>query len=83
MHLDFYIDSLKIAIECQGIQHFQLCEFFKYTEEPFERDKRKKELCNEHGIEVIYFSDTKYIDDYELGILHTDVNDIIKLLLDK
>ena len=87
MHLDFYIDSLKVAIECQGIQHFQLCEFYKFTEETFElykqRDKRKKELCNEHGIEVIYFSDIKYVDDYELGILHTDVNDIIKLLLDK
>ena len=75
MRLDFYIDRLKIAIECQGTQHFQLCEFYKFTQDTFElykqRDARKKELCNEHGIEIIYFSDMKYVDDFELGTLYS------------
>lgn len=59
--IDFYIDELKIAIECQGIQHFEEVSFFDShnLEQRIQLDKRKKELCSEHGIEIIYYTDCK------------------------
>lgn len=84
MYLDIYIDSIKTAIECQGPQHFHMCEFYSYTEETFElykqRDARKKQLCEEHHIRVIYYSNKKYVDNYELGTLYTDKEEIIRLV---
>ena len=64
MKLDFYLPKYSLAIECQGIQHFEPVDFAnkgkKWAEELFIknqlRDKIKKELCNENGVEVIYFS---------------------------
>lgn len=63
MHLDFYLPRHNIAIECQGIQHYVERCFsvdksnaaveFKQTQL---RDKLKKQLCEEHGIKMLYFS---------------------------
>ena len=63
--LDFYIPSKKIAIECQGEQHFKPIKHFggniafKIQQE---RDKRKKMLCEKHNIKIIYYSKEKNID---------------------
>lgn len=61
--LDFYLSDYNIAIECQGIQHFMPIEYFG-GEEAFlitqERDKRKKRLCKENNVELIYFLDKKF-----------------------
>jgi len=54
--LDFYIPKYNIAIECQGIQHFENRDFFEPLEIIQERDKLKKQLCEEHGIKVLYYS---------------------------
>jgi very-short-patch-repair endonuclease len=62
-HLDFYLPDYKIAIECQGIQHFEPRERFGGKEEfvnTLERDKRKKEKCIENNINIIYYS-SEYI----------------------
>lgn len=63
MSLDFYIEDKKIAIECQGIQHFDGKYFWpteRGKEKEFlriqERDELKKKLCEEHGIRIIYYS---------------------------
>lgn len=59
MFLDFFLPEYGVAIECQGGQHFaptQLFggeEFYKLT---LERDAAKKKLCEEHGINILYFS---------------------------
>lgn len=59
MFLDFFLPDYGVAIECQGGQHFaptQLFggeEFYKLT---LERDEAKKKLCEEHGINILYFS---------------------------
>lgn len=53
LELDFYIPELKIAIECQGLQHFQPVDFSGKGEEwakqqfdkAIERDNRKRILC--------------------------------------
>ena len=61
--LDFYLSEYNIAIECQGMQHFMPVEHFGGEENFISiqgRDKRKKRLCKENGVELIYFLDKKY-----------------------
>jgi very-short-patch-repair endonuclease len=61
--LDFYLPQYNIAIECQGEQHFEPVEHFggeKEFEITKERDIRKKNLCSEHGIKILYFSNLKH-----------------------
>lgn len=61
--LDFYIPSLNIAIECQGVQHFIDIEHFgrKHSlSERIDRDRLKKKLCNEHNVKLIYYLKNEY-----------------------
>ena len=59
MYLDFFLPEYGVAIECQGGQHFSPTElfggedFYKIT---IERDKMKKQLCEQHRINVLYYS---------------------------
>lgn len=62
MYLDFFIPDYGVAVECQGIQHFEAFEVWGGEDGLKERqyhDALKKKLCIEHGIEIIYFSDLK------------------------
>jgi very-short-patch-repair endonuclease len=80
--LDFYLPKLNIVIECQGIQHFEIIEHFggqKNYEIRVKRDKLKKQLCDEHGIELIYFTHEKVEEPY-LGKVFTDINDLIEYI---
>ena len=56
-HLDFYLPKLNIGIECQGIQHYK-CDSFFGKNGKFElikkRDKKKKILCEENNVKLIY-----------------------------
>lgn len=61
-HLDFYLPEHKIAIECQGDQHYKPIEYFGGEESLrgyMERDARKLNRCNEHGIKILYYSKSK------------------------
>jgi len=57
--LDFYIPSKKIAIECQGEQHYQSVKIFgglkKFVKQK-KLDMQKKKLCSENHIKIIYFT---------------------------
>ncbi len=74
MRLDFYLPDYNIAIECQGIQHFEPVDFAgkgkRWASEVFKktliRDKKKKELCEENNIRLLYFSNLKYNYPYEV-----------------
>ena len=71
--LDFYLQQYNIAIECQGIQHFESVDFFggkKHLEYIQQLDARKKQLCEEHGIKLYYIN---YNDDVE-----TKLKEILK-----
>lgn len=62
--LDFYIPSLKIAIECQGIQHYEPIELFGGKESfnaQVRRDEKKRELCEQNDVTMIYY--THYHDN--------------------
>ena len=59
LELDFYLLENNIAIECQGIQHFEPIDIFG-GEEKFkyriENDNRKRKLCEENGVKLLYYS---------------------------
>ena len=67
--LDFYLPDYHIAIECQGIQHFKPNEHFGGDDgfnNTTERDKHKKELCEENNIAIIYYANYSYDFPYEV-----------------
>lgn len=70
-HLDFYLPQYHIGIECQGEQHYKPTNFgFKNDEKrlqenfdkQIQRDLKKKKLCEENGIKLLYYTKYKNID---------------------
>ncbi len=60
--LDFFIPALSIAIEYQGAQHFKPVERFggkAAFRETQLRDARKRKLCKENGVRLVYFTFTE------------------------
>lgn len=80
--LDFYLPDYNIAIECQGGQHFKPVELFggeKQFEEQIERDIRKKMLCEQHNVKLIYFThekNTPYECINNVGILIKKIREL-------
>ena len=64
--LDFYLPDYNIAIECQGIQHFEPKDFFggdNGLELIIKRDNKKLNKCLTNNIEMIYVIDNeKFLD---------------------
>lgn len=64
-HLDFYLPEYKVAIECQGKQHFEPIEYFGGIEK-FNHlkslDKKKLELCRNNDVSLYYVN---YDDNVE------------------
>ena len=69
LQLDCYNEELGIALEYQGEQHFKYVKYFhgsvKEFKKQLERDKRKKELCEENDIFLIYLTHKDSIGDFE------------------
>lgn len=71
LRLDFYLPKYRIAIECQGIQHYKPIDYGGRGKEESEKvfndtknwDLIKKNLCAEHNIKIIYYS-KKQVKDY-------------------
>ena len=83
MSFDIYIPKHKIAIEHQGIQHFEPVRRFggkKKLEAMQRRDKLKKEICNNNGVNLIYISLDRHASKYstENMPLITSIEDLIK-----
>lgn len=55
--LDFYLPRYNIAIECQGLQHFEPTKHFEYCDTLLKRDKLKYQLCQENNVELLYYTD--------------------------
>lgn len=56
LELDIFIVEADIGIEYQGVQHYEAIEHWggeKALKERQERDKQKKEICDEQGVEII------------------------------
>lgn len=75
-HLDVYLTDYDIAIECQGIQHFEPREHFGGEEEftkTIERAQRKLRLCEEHGVPLYYIRYDESLEERLNEILITIV----------
>lgn len=57
LYLDFFIEELSLAIECQGIQHFKKNEFFHSKDGSFKQqqtnDRLKKRWCELSEVSLI------------------------------
>lgn len=76
--LDFYLPDYKIAIECQGEQHFKPIKCFGGIDKLnsiINRDNKKKVKCSEQGIKILYYSNLKIEYPYKV---FTDKNNLIK-----
>lgn len=79
--IDFYLPDYNIGIECQGGQHFSPCSIFGGEERfklQIERDLRKKQLCEENGVKLLYYTNVKIPDDFNLYHVETDIEKLLK-----
>lgn len=92
--LDIYIPEINLGIECQGQQHYREVFYHskKWTkekakknfEEITERDQRKRNLCKENNIELIYFLEPKF-EKYEMSgnRYFTNAEDLINYIKER
>ena len=79
-HLDFYLPDYKIAIECQGEEHFKEINFFGgkygfiYTNK---RDINKNKLCKQNSIKLLYYTNLNY-DNFLGEKLYKDKDELLK-----
>lgn len=82
LSLDFYLPQYNLAIECQGEQHFHPIKQFGGKEE-FEkirqRDKAKYQLCQEHGIPILYYSRENKNEHKDIKIINNQEELIIEI----
>ena len=84
--LDFYLPDHNIAIECQGKQHFEGSRAFGHKELEATwhlRDKIKKRLCDENGVDLIYYTNVINAPNEYLGLLFMDKNDLLAYIFSK
>ena len=78
--LDFFLNDYNIAIECQGIQHFKPIDDFggkKAFNETIIRDNLKRDLCQKHNINLLYFSHENIKFPYNV---FTDLKMLLKVI---
>lgn len=74
--LDFYLPKYNVAIECQGKQHFGLGGWISSEFNTIkERDERKRKLCEENNIRLLYYSNLGIKYPYKV---YEDKNEILK-----
>jgi hypothetical protein len=80
--LDFYFPDKKIAVECQGIQHFEPIKFWggemklNYISN---LDKEKQKKCLDNGIRLIYYTDYSINGNY-IGEIFNNADKIIDII---
>jgi hypothetical protein len=78
LELDCFNPSLKIAVEYNGVQHYQYIPFFHKNKEAFlnqkYRDDMKRRICRENGILLIEVPYTVKIQDIKSFIEDSLVN---------
>lgn len=91
LKMDFFINSLNLVIECQGVQHYSVVDYFGGEEGLKYRiyhDDMKNEYCKKNNIKLIYYLDQSTYDQYIVGvekyandIFITDINDLKNYIL--
>lgn len=83
LRLDFYLTECKIAIECQGIQHFKEVNFgngCSTQNEIFAKDMLKQKLCKDNNIDILYYANYHIDFPYEV---YEDKNKLINFIKTK
>ena len=68
LRLDIYLPDISLAIEIQGIQHYEMNSFFHKDSSSFLeanlRDKEKRAIANNNNIDILYikYNQKKYLD---------------------
>ena len=68
LRLDIYLPDISLAIEIQGIQHYEMNSFFHKDSSSFLeanlRDKEKKAIAANNNIDILYikYNQKKYLD---------------------
>ena len=86
--LDFYLPDYNVGIECQGEQHFFPVDFAnkgiewacKQFNKTVSLDEHKKDLCEKHGIKLLYFGNVPNYDTFLGEAVHDDVQYLIDYL---
>ena len=75
---DIFVIELGIAIEYDGIQHKEYCEFFHKDMNGYilskKMDKKKEEFCKENGIKLVRIDGN--IDNFNKNNLHELIKNI-------
>ncbi|WP_141212211.1 hypothetical protein [Halorubrum ezzemoulense] len=77
LELDIFIEEAGVGIEYQGIQHYEVVEAWggeEGLEERQERDQQTKELCREHGVELV---EVRYDEDISEEIVEKRVDSLL------
>ena len=73
LFLDFYINTLKLAVEGHGEQHYKFNPFFYTGAQDFanqkKRDARKKEWCEYNNITYVELPFKEKVDEWKSRIL--------------
>ncbi len=80
MKLDFYLPEYNVAIECQGIQHFESFKHFggdDGLEYSTAKDIKKASLCSDNNVGLLYYSNEKY-DSYLGKKVYHSLSKLIK-----
>lgn len=80
LELDFYLPKHNLAIECQGLQHFESIGFFGGDKNFLyvkNNDKKKLELISKTNIKLLYYSNLNIKYPYEVI---TDKNKLLEII---
>ncbi len=78
LELDIFIEEAQVGVEYQGVQHYEIVEAWggkEGLEERQERDRRTKELCKKHGIELV---EVRYDEDISEEIVGKKVEPAVE-----
>ena len=69
LELDCYDESLKLAVEYNGIQHYKYIPYFHKNKEAFRnqgyRDELKRRMCKDNKVNLIEVPNTVNVNDIE------------------
>ena len=78
--LDFYLTDYNIAIECQGIQHFEPIKFFggkKNFKKQLIRDTKKQLLCSKYNLKLLYYTN---IEKYQDKLKYLNIDELLNIV---
>ena len=69
LEIDCFCDSLNLAVEYSGVQHYKYVPYFHKNKEAFQnqkyRDELKRRMCRDYGINLIEVPYTVKVEDIE------------------